>query len=356
MNTPTPLSNDPILGKVIAGRYRVVGLIGDGGMCSVYRAEDRERQTPIALKVLPRDRAAEPDMAARFRREAMLGKRIAHPHVVGITDSGSLEDGSLYLAMELLEGRSLADLLEDGRLPARRAVDIAQQMLSALESAHALGIVHRDIKPGNVVLVKSGKKDHVKLIDFGIATNDRAAIKLTVAGTAFGTPEYISPEMAMGVPVDARADLYSVGVVLFQMVTGQLPFSAQDTKALLRAHVQEPPPQPRAVAPEAQLPAALEEIILRALAKLPEERFSSASAMRQALEGLALPQPTHRRHPWVWLGLVVAAGIAIAAVWWHRDRPPPTTPVQTPVQPAPKNKHHASPSPRRSAAQAKPDK
>lgn len=341
VNTPTPSPSDPLLGQVIVGRYRVVGVIGHGGMCSVYRAEDRERQRPIALKVLPRDRAATPDMAARFKREAMVGKRIADPHVVAVVDSGSLEDGSLYLAMELLEGRSLAELLQEGRLPVRRAVDIARQMLSGLETAHALGIVHRDIKPGNVVLARSGRKDDVKLIDFGIATNDRAAIKLTVAGVAFGTPEYISPEMAMGVPVDERADLYSVSVVLFQMVTGQLPFSAEDPKALLRAHVHDPPPRPRAVAPE--LPAALEEVILRALAKTPEERFPSASAMRSALEGVLLPRPTRRRRRWVWLGLVLAATVAVAAAWWSRDRSPPKPETSSPAQPQPRSKHHAVP-------------
>jgi len=217
--TPTSISHSP-LGSVILGRYRIVELLGDGGMCSVYRAEDRERKEPVAIKVLAPDGAARPDLAARFRREAMIGKRIVDPHVVRVHDSGSLEDGSLYLGMELVDGESLAGMVERGRLPLGRAVEIAGQMLSGLEAAHALGIVHRDIKPGNVLVTRSRGKDVVKLIDFGIASNDRAAFKLTVAGV--GTPEYVSPEMAMGVPVDERADLYSVGVALFQMVTGRL--------------------------------------------------------------------------------------------------------------------------------------
>jgi serine/threonine-protein kinase len=324
-----------MLGKLIGGRYRIVGLLGEGGLCFVYRAEDRERHTPVALKMLPAERAAQADMAARFRREATIGSRLSNPHVVGVTDSGSLEDGTLYLAMELLDGRTLAEILEGGRLPLGRAVEIAKQMLSGLEEAHALGIVHRDIKPGNVIVVRSGHKDHVKLIDFGIALNDRAAIKLTVAGVAFGTPEYISPEMALGVTVDARADLYSVGVVLFQMVTGQLPFSAHDAKALLRAHVDKPPPRPRTVAPQADVPAALEEIILRALGKLPEERHPSAAVMREALASVAL-RPNRGRRRWVWLALVLAAGLAIAAAWLIRVPPSPSSTAANPAQPRPK--------------------
>jgi serine/threonine-protein kinase len=335
-----------MVGKVLAGRYRVVALLGEGGICSVYRAEDRKHERPIALKVMPRERAVVPDMAARFQREALVGKRLVDPHVVRILDSGSLEDGSLYLAMDLLDGRSLAESLEDGRIPLRRAVDIARQMLQGLEAAHALGIVHRDIKPANVILVPSGRRDDVKLIDFGLASNDRAAIKLTAAGVAFGTPEYVSPEMALGLPVDARADLYSVGVVLFQMVTGQLPFSARDTVGLLRAHIDQPPPRPRAVANEAELPASLEAVILRALAKVPEERFSSASAMRQALDEIPLSPPKRGRPRWLWLGLVLAAGAAGVA-WWARDRPLPRPAAPSRAEPVPKNKHHPVP-PRRS--------
>jgi serine/threonine-protein kinase len=341
MSTPTPSPSDAMLGKIVEGRYRVVELIGSGGVCSVYRAEDRDRKTSVALKLLPNERAAQPELAARFRREAMVGKRIAHPHVAAVSESGSLDDGSLYLTMELLDGRSLAEILQKGRLPLDRALAIAKQMLSGLEGAHALGFVHRDIKPENVVVVRVGKEERVKLIDFGIAANDRAAIKLTVAGTAFGTPEYISPEMAMGVPVDARADLYSVAVVLFHMVTGRLPFAAKDLRALLRAHVDSPPPRPSAVAPEAKVPAALEQVILRALAKLPEERYESAAEMREALASVDLPRPARRRGPWMWLALIVLFGIAIAVAWETLDRGPEPKPAHSSPQP----KHHA-PTPR----------
>jgi serine/threonine protein kinase len=311
-----------MLGTVIAGRYRVVELIADGGMCSVYRAEDRERQRPIALKVLPSERATQPDLAARFRREAVVGKHLVDPHVASVLDSGSLDDGSMYLAMELLDGQTLDDAIADGPLAVHRAIDIARQMLSALETAHALGFIHRDIKPANVLLVRSRKRDEVKLIDFGIATNDRAAIKLTVAGVAFGTPEYISPEMAMGIPVDARADLYSVGVVLFQMVTGQLPFSASDTKALLHAHVSTPPPRPGSLLRGSQLPAALEDVIVRALEKVPEARFESASAMRRALDQVAVSPPKSGGRRGLWLCLALLAFLAAAAFWWNRDHRP----------------------------------
>jgi serine/threonine-protein kinase len=265
--------------------------------------------------------------------------------VVAVTDSGSLDDGSLYLAMELLDGRSLEEILEKGPLPLRRAIEIGKQILSGLEAAHALGFVHRDVKPGNVIITRSGGMDTVKLIDFGIASNDRAAIKLTVMGVAFGTPEYISPEMALGVPVDARADLYSVGVVLFEMVTGRLPFAAKDVSVLLREHVGAPPPRPSSVAPKAGVPPALEEVIHRALAKIPEERYSSAKAMREALAGVSPEQPARRRRNWKWLALPLTIGLFVAAAFSIRGRSPskPTPPGA--VQPAPSKPTAPSPAP-----------
>ena len=326
----TAVVTDPLLGKLIDRRYRVLSLLGRGAMCAVYRADDSSGGPPVAVKVLPARLAAQPELAARFKREATTGRRVAHPNVVAISGDGALDDGSLYLVMELLHGRSLGAILDEGRLPVARALAIARQLLDGLEASHALGIAHRDIKPENIQVVGHGELETIKLVDFGLASNDRAAVKLTAVGVAFGTPAYISPEMAMGLPVDLRADLYSVGVVLFQMVTGRLPFPMSETKALLLAHVNDPPPRPRAIAPDAQISRELEAIILRALAKLPEERFASAAELRSALDTVG-PAPAPRSRLPLWLGLSLALILSLAGTWWwtHRPATPPNAPAQT---------------------------
>ena len=310
------------IGMLVEERYRLSALLGEGGLCAVYRAEDLQRARTVAVKILPGGLATRADLAARFQREATTGKRIEHPNVVAVFDSGALADGSLFLVMELVEGRSLADVLEEGRLPVARAVAIARQILLGLDGAHRLSIAHRDIKPDNVMLVTAGGQETVKLVDFGIASNDRAAVKLTAAGVVFGTPEYISPEMAMGLAVDARADLYSCGVVLFEMVTGRLPFTG-DMKALLSAHVTQTPPLARGVAPDANIPPALENVILRSLAKLPEKRFPSAAAMVEALDAATGDRPRRRRRGlWVALAIVLLLLAAAAGVgwWWSGEQ------------------------------------
>jgi serine/threonine-protein kinase len=192
---------------------------------------------------------------------------------------------------------------------------IARQMLVGLGRAHDLGVVHRDVKPHNVMLIDVRGLETVKLFDFGIASNDRAAMKLTVPGTAFGTPEYIAPEQAMGEKVDARADLYGVGVVLFEMLCGRLPFVCKDDIAYLRAHIKEPPPKPSDVAKDAKIPAAVDALVLRALEKDPEKRFPDAKAMIAAIDAAAGHKPLEAtgRARWLWavlVLLVVAAALA----------------------------------------------
>ncbi len=330
MTSPPRTSTDllePLVGKlVVEGRYRIHGVLGRGGMCAVYRAEQLSTGRIVAMKVLPVELAATPELVARFEREATIGRRIEHPHVVAILDSGRLHDGSLYLVMELLEGRSLADVLERGAVDPARALELSAQMLSALEAAHLLGITHRDVKPDNIMLIERDGRELAKLVDFGIASNDRAAFKLTVAGVAFGTPEYISPEMAMGLAVDPRADLYSLGIVLFELLTGRLPFAHKDMKRLLQAHVYENPPSPRAIAPGARISEALEAVILRAIAKLPEQRFGSADEMRKALLACVPHRSWLRR--WA-VPIAVGLAVAAAALWWGlgRDAPPPAAAV-----------------------------
>ena len=314
------MGTDPrnLVDRLVISRYHVSSIIGVGGLCTVYRAEDLRRGREVALKVLPIEKAQVKELAARFQREVVTTKRIEHPNVATISDSGSLDDGALFLVMELLQGRLLATQLQAGRLPQARALSIARQMLSGLAAAHALGIVHRDIKPDNVMLLDApdgSGEPQVKLFDFGIASNERAAMKLTAPGTAFGTPEYISPEMATGQKVDARADLYSVGVVLFEMLAGRMPFVRQDGIEYLRAHVNEAPPRPSEVAPEAGISTALDEVVLRALAKKADDRHASAKAMIDAIDRVTGAQARRRRaRSRAWLAISVSLAAATAAL------------------------------------------
>jgi eukaryotic-like serine/threonine-protein kinase len=301
---------DPMVGTTLARRYRVESLIGRGGMCAVYRARDEKENRAVALKVLPAELASDPELGRRFQRELTTGKRLKHPNVCALFDAGKLDDGAQFLVMELLDGPSLATTLHAGPLAWPRAVAVARQMLLGLDEAHKIGVAHRDVKPENAILVQPGGHETVKLLDFGIASNDRAAQKLTAAGVAFGTPEYISPEMATGLAVDGRADLYAVGVVLFQMTTGRLPFQGE-AKDLLRAHSYDRPPRPRDLRPD--LPPALEAVILRAMQKLPEERFPDAAAMVAALD--AVRRPANGRAG-VIAAVVALLGAAAAAAWW----------------------------------------
>ena len=221
--------SDSLLGTVVGGHYRIESVLGQGGMCTVYRAVGKGKH--VAVKVLAGDSARDPELGRRFQREITTGRRIQHPNVVAILDDGEIADGR-FLVMELLDGKSLSAVLAHGRLSTVRSVAVARQILAGLGAAHELGIAHRDVKPDNIFLVG----DHVKILDFGIASNERAAEKLTAAGVAFGTPEYISPEMAMGLPTDARSDVYAAGVVLFQMLTGRPAVPAcRSQSALARA-------------------------------------------------------------------------------------------------------------------------
>jgi serine/threonine-protein kinase len=307
-----------LVGKLIANRYIIGEPIGAGGLCTVYRAEDLKRGRDVAVKVLPTEKAIDREISARFQREVTTAKRIDHPNIAAISDSGELEDGARFMVLELLRGTLLSTALhEGGRMPVGRALVIARQMLVGLGEAHRLGIVHRDVKPHNVMLVDVNGLETVKLFDFGIAANERAAMQLTVPGTAFGTPEYIAPEQAMGQKVDARADLYAVAVSLFEMLTGRLPFQAPTDIAFLRAHIKETPPLASKVAPDAAIPPAVDKLVARALEKDPEARFATAQKMIAAIDHAGRHQPLERggRRAW-WIGVVlvvVAAALVLAA-------------------------------------------
>ncbi len=264
---------------VLNQRYRLLDKIGEGGMATVYRAEDTLLERTVAVKVLRPQYAADPDFLARFLQEARSAARVAHPNIVSVYDVGSDAAADChYIVMEYVEGPSLKTAIrESAPLSVALAVDIAVQMLTALSFAHQKGLVHRDVKPQNILVGPDGQ---VKVADFGIARAANSP-QLTTTGVVLATVEYCSPEQAMGKAATAASDIYSVGVVLYEMLTGSLPFQADSAVAVALKHLQEPPRPPRELNPA--VPRRLEAIVLQALAKEPERRFQTAADMRQAL-------------------------------------------------------------------------
>jgi serine/threonine-protein kinase len=272
------------VGSVLGGRYEIKKVLGIGGMGVVYRAHDRELDEPVAIKTLKPD-AVQSDGTSleRFKQEIRLARRITHRNVVRTHDLGEV-NGMYYITMEFVEGTSLKDLIKKrGYLPAGVALTVGKQLCRALEVAHEEGVIHRDIKPQNMVVDPAG---FLKVMDFGIArlaeAKQQEAKGLTAAGVAIGTPEYMSPEQLMGEELDARADLYSAGAVLYECVTGQSVFTAPTVTALMVKHLEEEPRDPREIVPE--IPPALASIILKALAKQREDRWQTAVEMHEALD------------------------------------------------------------------------
>lgn len=293
--SPSPADERLSIGSTLDGRYRIDGLVGIGGMGSVYRCEHVGIGRPVAIKVLHSDFIGNREASVRFQREAIASGRLDHPNIVGVSDFGLLEDGGCYLVMELLEGESLGDRLDRERIPWREAIDILRGVLRGLRHAHDRGVVHRDIKPDNVFLAVKDGDPITKILDFGIAklfaggTDDPAA---TRAGITVGTPAYLSPEQAVGGEITPASDLYSTTVLLFEMLTGRPPFEDKDPLAMLGAHVGRPPPSIAEVAPELVLPPELEKIVQQGLAKQALERFTSAN---EYLAALAPLMPQHAR-------------------------------------------------------------
>lgn len=267
-------SKDPLVGRTIGGRYRLLSRIGTGGMSSVYLARHVLIDRLMAIKTLRRDLAQDPVQRDRFVREARAVNRINHPNIVEITDFGETEDGLVYLVMEYVPGESLLAALRDAPLPPARALDIVEQCGQALARAHQMGVIHRDLKPDNILLVtQDGRADFVKLLDFGIAKITDAP-SLTGSQQIFGTPGYIAPEYIQSTAIDGRADLYSLGVILYEMVTAALPFDYEYPGDLLVKHVTEPPVKPSKRRPGLLVP--IEEFVLRCLEKDPDKRFRDA--------------------------------------------------------------------------------
>ena len=284
-------TRDPLADSIIGERYRVLDKLGEGGMGTVFRVEHVHMKKTLALKLLRPEFGNVPDAARRFEREAQSASRLNHPNIISVTDFGHGGGGELFLVMEFVAGEPLSDILaREGRLQVGRACQIAVQILRALEHAHREGVVHRDLKPANVMLVKDPdprRPEAVKILDFGIAKMTQAQGNeepLTRGLMIFGTPAYMSPEQAAGQEADLRADLYSCGIILFEMIAGRKPFIHDDLVKLLGMQITAPPPRISDVAPDVSVALDLENVIMRVLEKDRDRRFATAAEFREALE------------------------------------------------------------------------
>jgi tRNA A-37 threonylcarbamoyl transferase component Bud32 len=276
--------DDPLLGRVVGDKYRIDAEIGAGGMATIYRCTRLHIGDTVAVKVLRADLFRDPQFAERFRREAEAAARLKHPNVVAIYDFGVASDGLAYLVMELVDGPNLRTLIRDrGPLPAASAAEIIRQVCAALSEAHRQGIVHRDIKPANIAVETTPDGLRVKVLDFGVASlrGDGAAVNLTQTGAVLGTPAYMSPEQCMGEEIDGRSDIYSLGVVLFEMLCGVVPFNSPTATAVAMQHVQQAPPPLRVL--NASITPGVEAVVLRALEKRREDRYQSPRMLADAL-------------------------------------------------------------------------
>ncbi|MBN1608181.1 MAG: protein kinase [Polyangiaceae bacterium] len=282
------------VGVDIDGRYSVEALVGTGGMGLVYRARHRAIDKTVAIKIMRADLAKDPEAASRFATEARAASAVGSAHIVNVTDFGVVPDGSTYFVMEYLEGITLADLLEKtGPLPQRRLLAIARQIAEGLGDAHEAGIIHRDLKPENVFLVRRKGSDFVKILDFGIAKITHSKNRVTRTGQIFGTPHYMSPEQARGLPVDDRSDLYSLGAILYEMVTGHVPFDGDNPMVVLSRHVHEPPVPPSWFVAAQSRSVDLDAVILKCLAKDPRHRHGSMAELMEDLSAIGSGNRPH---------------------------------------------------------------
>jgi hypothetical protein len=280
-----------------AGEYLILGTLAIGGCGTVYRAEHRVLERKAAVKVLHSALASSPEMVERFVREARVVNRIRHPNIVDIYEFGELKDRRPYFVMELLEGQSLAALIDQrGRLTPGKALSYLEPICDALAAAHAAGVVHRDLKGSNVAVVRDGDKPEVKLLDFGIAKLVRAGPGergITAVGQRLGTPYAMAPEQVRGTAIDARVDIYALGVLLFQLLTGRYPFVSADSLEIERLHVEAPPPRPSSFAP---VPPAVDAVVLRCLEKDPSLRYPDVRAFVAALRSAVHGTPEQAAH------------------------------------------------------------
>jgi serine/threonine protein kinase len=297
-----------MIGREIAGRYRILAKLGEGGMGAVYRAEQISLKRRVALKLLKPELSAEPELVRRFNAEAELAAKLSHPNTVTLYDFGQCSDGALFIAMEFIEGTSLRQVVhKEAPLPASRTLAICEQICASLGDAHARGIVHRDLKPDNIMLTERGRqRDVVRVLDFGIAKlrdeqGDVTAMPMTRAGDLLGTPQYMAPEQIRGEKVDARTDVYALGAMIYEMTTGRLPFEAPSLMAILSKHLTEMPEPPRKRRPDLHILPELERLIMQALQKQPAARPQNMEAMaewiaqlRGQVDSSHAPTPSHQ--------------------------------------------------------------
>ncbi len=291
---PPPAADKDLTGKLLNNRYLLEDKLGEGGFGAVYRATQTQMNRKVALKVLHARMAKDPQVVGRFKREAQASSLLRAPHTVQVYDFDQSPDGIMYLAMEILTGRSLhAILAQDGPLSPARLVGVMDGIADSLGEAHAQGIVHRDIKPENIFLEPRPTPDFVKVLDFGIAKivsgeglGGASGPALTAAGQTLGTLEYMSPEQLMGAQLDGRSDLYALGILAYEMVTGALPFAAKTPGEMITAHLKTMPPPPSERAPQAGIPPLLDQVILKLVAKKKEERYKDTAELRADLARL----------------------------------------------------------------------
>src|SRR5215470_6172565 len=287
---PSPAAEaDPLLGRIVNDRYRIVETIGQGGMGRVYKAMQSPLDRTVALKILAAGHDRDPNFYKRFFLEASVTAKLTHPNTITLYDYGRTEDGIFFIAMEYLDGRTLSQAMQqDGALAQERVIHVAQQICRSLREAHALGIVHRDLKPANVMLLRQ-PDDHefVKVLDFGLVKffqGENQDGDITNAGTFMGSPHYIAPEQARNQGPDQRCDIYSLGVLLYHMVTGKVPFTAAAPVDIILKHLHEAPTPPREARPDLAIDPQLESIVLRCLAKERTERFQTMDELLLALK------------------------------------------------------------------------
>ena len=288
---------DPYLGVQVAGQFRILERIGSGGMGAVYKAEQPDMNRNVAVKILHTKYMSRSDLVSRFRREARAMSHLSHPNTAKVFLYGQLEDGACYFVMEHLEGSNLAqEVRAHGPMDAARAIGVMIQVCGALEEAHKAGIVHRDLKPENIFLTSQGGiVDFPKVLDFGLAKVSERQMRpgsliLTQEGMVFGTPEFMSPEQARGETLDGRSDIYSLGVILYELLTGKLPFAAAQPMEYINLHINHQPATLAEGAPERTFPAGLQHVLDRVLAKRPEDRYASATEFARALKACSLGQ------------------------------------------------------------------
>ena len=312
---------DAYVGKQVAGQFRILQRIGSGGMGAVYKAEQPDMNRFVAVKILHSKYLSRADLVSRFRREARAMSHLSHPNTARVFLYGQLDDGACYFVMEYLDGRNLAQLVRaDGPMDPERALNVMIQVCGALEEAHQSGIVHRDLKPENIFLtMQGGISDYPKVLDFGLAKVTERQMRpgsliLTQEGMVFGTPEFMSPEQARGEPLDGRSDIYSLGIILYELLTGKLPFDAKQPMDFINMHINEQPIPLSERAPDREFPPGLEHVIGKSLGKKPDDRYQTAAEFGPALRD-------------------VIRGKLITGVMRAL---PPSRPPDTPEPPAPK--------------------